>query len=215
MGWIHVLSYDGPTLIARDIDAADERAAERVRDVLAAAGIRADAAPHAGPHGRGVLVTLYTDQDANRLLHAVVDRLPPPETLVLELTQVMQALDFSAPTATEPHYLGGYVVGIQLSLPDARTVWAALGGPPVELRAADGRELFVVADALAEFLGDELGGDEIKVDAYPARADFCADCTDHLLVLHPLSIEQTEKLTSALAQSLLHAHPSPKGGRHT
>ncbi|MFH9677750.1 hypothetical protein ACH4L5_36585 [Streptomyces sp. NPDC017405] len=141
------------------------------------------------------MTTLHTVQDAHRLIHTVVDGFPPPARTARELAAAMRRLGFSDPQSLHPR--SGTVRDINLTLADARKIRVALGAPDVEL-AADGPELYVLADDLAHLLNDKLGGTRITVQAYPSRADVCPDCVDELLVLSPLQPDQAETLTAAL-----------------
>jgi hypothetical protein len=196
-----VVSCDGDVLTAPGTDAADPDAVPVVQAVLARAEIQAYVERYEYAVGPAVVISLRTAEDVNRLVHTVIASLPEPLRKARELTAVMREHGFYDPAAVYTRHR--QVKGIQLTLDDARKVRAALGEDDAKLVVKSPLDLYVAADALAQFLNDKLAGNPVDVRAYPARGDLCDNCMDHLLVLGPLSVEQTEQLTSGLARTLL------------
>ncbi|MEU5083028.1 hypothetical protein AB0G68_30160 [Streptomyces eurythermus] len=198
---VRVLSYDGDVLAAPGTDTADPQAVTVAKAVLARAGIQADVERLERAVGPAVLTTVHSAEGVNRLFQAVIDTLPHPLKVTRELVAVMREHNFCDPAAV--YTLHGHVKGIQLTLEDARKVRAALGEPQAAPAPTRPQELYAVADDLARFRSEKLGGDSVGVRAYPARGILCDYCMDDLLVLGPLTIAQAEALTSALARTLL------------
>ncbi|MFJ4800136.1 hypothetical protein [Streptomyces murinus] len=198
---VQVLSYHGDVLTAPGTKAADPQAVQAVHDVLTEAGIQADVERRDHPDYilSGVVTTLHSARDVNKMIQVVLDGLPRPIAMARELVTVLRGHGFVAPDAV--CVLDGHVCGVQLTLDDARKVRVALGGLDIKLIANDA-ELYELADAFARFLSDKLGG-RVEIEAHPSRGDLCKDCVDELLVLRGLSVEQTDKLTSALAALLV------------
>ncbi|MGW8700169.1 hypothetical protein ACWGOK_25040 [Streptomyces eurythermus] len=199
--WVQVVSCDGDVLTAPGTDAADPDAVAVVQAVLARAEIHAYVEQYECAIGPAVVITLRTAEDVNKLVHTVIATLPEPLRKTRELTAVMREHGFYDPAAVYTRH--HQVKGIQLTLDDARKVRAALGEDDAKLAVKSPSDLYVAADDFAQFLNDRLTGNPVDVSAYPARGDLCDNCMDHLLVLGPLSVEQTEQLTSGLARTLL------------
>jgi hypothetical protein len=198
---VRVLSYDGDVLAAPGTDTADPQAVTVAKAVLAQAGIQADVEQIERAVGPAVLTTVYSAEDVHRLLQTVIDTLPHPLRVTRELVAVIREHGFCDPAAV--YTLHGHVKGIQLTLEDARKVRAALSEPEAAPAVKRPQDLYAVADDLARFLSEKLGGDPVGIRAFPGRGLLCDYCMDDLLVLGPLAIAQAELLTGALARTLL------------
>ncbi|MGW8762881.1 hypothetical protein ACWGN5_10305 [Streptomyces sp. NPDC055815] len=200
---VRVLSYEGDVLACPGLDATAPDVVETVRHVLDRAGVHAEVEQHCHDFSRGVVVTLRTVDDVRKLVQVVIAGLSPLRALVREMSKVLEACGFVHAGALRTVH--DRVWGLRLTLDDARRVRVALGEPDVELIAFGGRELYVIADALAGLLHDRLGGQRIDVTARPSRGDLCSACLDELLEVGPLTAAQAEALTEALARFLMRA----------
>ncbi|MET9840026.1 hypothetical protein ABZZ01_19870 [Streptomyces virginiae] len=198
---VRVLSYEGDALACPGLDVTAPDAAETVHQALDRAGVHAEVEQHLHGFTPGVAITLRTAEDMRKLVQVVIAGLPPLRALVREMSKVLKACGFPHAGAVRAAHDRAW--GLVLTLDDARRVRVALGEPDLELVAFGGRELYVIADALADLLRERLGGQRVDVTARPSRGDLCHDCLDELLEVGPLTAAQAEALTEALVRFLM------------
>ncbi|WP_282697628.1 hypothetical protein [Streptomyces sp. CC208A] len=196
---VKVLSDRGEILGIPRTDADDEGSLGAVRKVLAAAGITAEVERRTDPFSPGVVTTLVRAEDVERLMHLVLDQMPRLTVLVRELVRLLSAHSFLY--ADQVDASGGQVWDLRLTLDDVRKVCIALGEPDEELHT-HGIALYGLADRFAQLLKSRLGGKPVQVTAYPSRGALCNTCHEEILEVGPLTPEQTELLTNALARTL-------------
>ncbi|MGA5215075.1 hypothetical protein ACPCAE_03230 [Streptomyces cinereoruber] len=195
-----VLSYHGPILGLPETESSDLATVGIVREALAGAGITAEVAQcSANLAYPGVRTTLLDVGNADRLVRLVLDRMPPPILVARRLAQVLAA--HGCVYADRVEARAGRVWDLLLTLDDVRTVLGALGESSEEL-STFGAELYGLADRVAQVLQDRLGGERIRISAFPSRGQLCSTCHEEILAVEPLSPEQAEALTAVLVRTL-------------
>lgn len=190
---VRVVSHRGPVLVVPWIDVTDPGAAGAVRAALHEAGIRARVEEDDLGDVQ-IAMVLSTAADLTALAERLATWLSPSEHLARELVGTLREAKFSHPGhgTVSPER----ICEVKLSLDDVRKVRAVLGEPDEELTAW-GAELYQLAQEFGALLSRVLGG-EITTTAYPARQDDRGAWLDELLVVDWLSLDQADRLISAL-----------------